>query len=187
MSRHGWWCQRCWGLSWFGPHEGDRRAQRRARTSCSRWIFLIIHDVALPQTMSTTSLRAEAQPFQKCSRAGMKPERWVSIQGSSSMNMIFFGSSDWRMSCLNSVAKIRKKFLYSAESGKIFQIPLSISYFLRFLYEKQLAKREKTTTHVRFTPRKYVLYYKRLLLEQQKVPFFSEKCKIWPPLCVYYM
>lgn len=65
--------------------------------------------------------------------------------------------------------------------GKWKNISDSAEYkriFLRFLYEKQLAKREKTTTHVRFTPRKYVLYYKRLLLEQQKVPFFSTNCKI---------
>ena len=57
----------------------------------------MIHEVALPQTMSTMSLRADAQPFQKCSSAGMNPDRWVSIQGSSSIKTIFFGSLDCRI------------------------------------------------------------------------------------------
>ena len=60
-------------------------------------------------------------------------------------------------------------------SGKWRNISDSAEYkriFFKVSLRKTTCKKGKTTTHVRFTPRKYVLYYKRLLLEQQKVPFF---------------
>lgn len=44
----------------------------------------IIQEVAEPQTIRTMSRRAEAHPFQKCSKAEIKSEPTVSIQGSSS-------------------------------------------------------------------------------------------------------
>ena len=54
--------------------------------------LLMIHEVADPQMIKRISLRADAQPFQKCSKAERKPERAVSIQGSSSKKTIFFSS-----------------------------------------------------------------------------------------------
>ena len=52
--------------------------------------FLTIQLAAEPQTISKTSRRAEAQPFQKDSKAVMKSERGVSNQGISSMKTTFF-------------------------------------------------------------------------------------------------
>ena len=108
-------------------------------------IFLIIHEVALPQTMSTTSLRAEAQPFQKRSRADTKPERWVSIHGSSSMKMSFLGSSESLMICLSaskassqvwgSVAFLRPTKNISILSGKLRKFLDSAEYKCVFWVE----------------------------------------------------
>ena len=49
-----------------------------------------IQEAAEPHPTSTTSLRAEAQLFQKCSSEGMKSDFGVSSQGSSSRKMTFF-------------------------------------------------------------------------------------------------
>ena len=55
---------------------------------------------AEPQTMSIRFSLPAPHPFQKCSKAVMKPERGVSIHGSSSMNttcrllVSFFSSKD---------------------------------------------------------------------------------------------
>jgi hypothetical protein len=48
-------------------------------------MFSIIHEVADPQTIKTTSLRNDAHVFQKCPNALTKPDLGVSKQGSSSM------------------------------------------------------------------------------------------------------
>ena len=63
--------------------------------------WLSIQVVALPQAISLMSLRYDAQSFQKCSRALMKWEAYVSNQGSSSKKMIFvpsgiFSNAFWR-------------------------------------------------------------------------------------------
>lgn len=63
--------------------------------------LLIIQDVAEPQTIKMTSLRAEAKLFQKYSNAVMKFERGVSIQGISSMKTTFFSASDCSINCSN--------------------------------------------------------------------------------------
>ena len=51
--------------------------------------LFMIHEVAEPHTMSRISFLPDAQPFQKFSRAAMKPEWRVSIQGISSIKITF--------------------------------------------------------------------------------------------------
>ena len=61
----------------------------------------IIHDVAEPHTTNTTSLLPLAQSFQKCSRAGIKFERGVSIHGNSSKNTILRLADDASRTSIN--------------------------------------------------------------------------------------
>ena len=75
--------------------------------------FLVIHEVADPQTMSSTSFRAEAKPFQNCSSAGRKLDLGASIQGISSMNTTFFFALDR----LTSPASMSKASSQLAGSG----------------------------------------------------------------------
>ena len=55
-------------------------------------MLLIIHEVALPHTISTISLRIVAQAFQKWSNALINFTQGVSIHGSSSINTTFLPS-----------------------------------------------------------------------------------------------
>src|ERR1700690_1409429 len=55
--------------------------------------LLMIQLAAEPQTIRSISVLALAHEFQKCSRAGRKPEPAVSNHGSSSRNTIFFSLS----------------------------------------------------------------------------------------------
>ena len=61
-----------------------------------------IQDVAEAHTISTMSLRPDAQPFQKLSRAVMKSLLGVSIHESSSMKTTFLSSSEFRTTALTS-------------------------------------------------------------------------------------
>lgn len=64
-------------------------------------ILLMIHDVADPQTTSSTSSRPDAHPFQKNSSALTKRDRGVSSHGNSSMKMTFLVALDCRIRSLS--------------------------------------------------------------------------------------
>ena len=63
--------------------------------------FESIHDVADAHTIRTISFLAEANPFQKFSKATIRSLFCVSIHDSSSINIIFFFSLDNLMTSFN--------------------------------------------------------------------------------------
>ena len=88
--------------------------------------LFIIQLVALPQIIRSTSFRPLAHPFQKYSRAGINSERFVSIQGISSIKMTFFVSVELRIRSFNiSNASIQflgvAPTLYPASANEDFQ------------------------------------------------------------------
>ena len=87
-----------------------RRVSLPRRPPLSFRSFLLIHEVALPQTINTISFsrRAVAQPFQKLSKAPIRFPLGVSIHGSSSMKSTFFPAGALLMNCFsNSKASIQ--------------------------------------------------------------------------------
>ena len=78
-------------------------------------MLLIIHDVALPQTIRTISFRIVAHEFQKCSSALTNLEHGVSSHGNSSRKTTFFPSpSEYR--CLASNANASDQFFGFSKS-----------------------------------------------------------------------
>ena len=83
----------------YSLHSAMEKGMRRMRSvtrPCKPpllWTTLFkTHEVADPQITRSTSFRADAQAFQKCSSAGISRDPAPSMNGNSSMKRTFFGA-----------------------------------------------------------------------------------------------
>lgn len=88
------------------------------------WImFSIIHEAAEPQITTTKLVCWEAHVFQKCSKAGRKPDFWLCSQGNSSKNRTVFSLVILVSKKRCSMAKACSQFAGTA--GRI-ELPLAL-------------------------------------------------------------